>query len=223
LTSRGKIEEAEYFLSRFEQVPLDALKHEISAFLSAVRSVFDHMLEDYRTTFDLGDMNRLSERAFRKRAIERHNERAIDFLKWYGERLSALRTNRDYGFLFRKRDHNIHRNSSKEVHMVQWKGQVIFSTEPGTTVTIPLVKPKTLASRSQLNATVTKNGRTASFPIEGTDEVFFEENMRSNIVTVCSTFLEDAKRMVEDAEKTWKTISSDHEPKSSTHYSYHPP
>lgn len=223
MTAREKIEEAEYFLSRFEQVPLDALKHQVSAFLSAVRSIFDHMLEDYRTTFDLGDMDRLSTRTFRKRAIERHNERAIDFLKWYEERLSTLKTNRDYGFLFRKRDHNIHRNSSKEIHMVQWKGPVIFSTEPGTKVTIPLVKPKTLASRSQLQATVTKNGRTTSFPIEGRDDVFFEENMRSNIGIVCSTFLKEAKRMVENAEKTWGTISSKQEPMSSTYYSYNPP
>lgn len=50
---------------------------------------------------------------------------------------------------------------------------------------------------------MTAHGRTTKFPVDVTDEVFFEENMRNNIQTVCSTFLAETKKMVQEAGQGW--------------------
>jgi hypothetical protein len=221
LTARGKIEEAGYFLSLFEDVSLDVLKHYISAFLGASRSIFDHMLEDYRIWFKLDDVKILSAKTFRQLAEERENEKALEFVKWYEERLSALRKNVNYGFLFKKRDHNIHRNSSKETRVVTWHGP--FTFQAGSEATIPVTMPRNLGSPTQVEGKVTKDGKTDTFPVNVTVAVFFDEKPDISILDLCSALLNDAKLMVEDAEKRWGTISTHQEPKPSTYYSYHPP
>ena len=202
MTTRGKIEEAEYFLSRFEQTPIDVLKYEVSAFLSATRSIFDHMLEEYRVTFILGDIKFLSVNTFEDQATKRNNMKALEFLKWYKDRMSALRNNPDYGFLFEKRDHNVHRDSNKQVTRLTWEGPITI--EAKSEVEIPLAIPRNIRTPTQVEGKVTKDNKTETFRTEIIAQVFFEENKDVSMSDLCSALLRDTKTMVEEAEKTWR-------------------
>ena len=64
MTAEEKIKEAEYFLERLPDLQMNVVRFEVSVFLSASRSVFYHLLDDYAKKFGLGEIERLHAGSF---------------------------------------------------------------------------------------------------------------------------------------------------------------
>jgi hypothetical protein len=104
MTAQEKIKEAEYFLRRLPSVPIEYITFEVSAFLTSTRSVLDHLLEDYRVRFNLGDIRHLNEEHFESKARRQGNKTALAFIKWFRSQKQHIRENERYGFLLTLRD-----------------------------------------------------------------------------------------------------------------------
>jgi len=86
MTAQEKLNEAKFFLDKIitEKENLKELRYNTSAFLSAIRSIPDHALEEANKKLGVGIQitQYLDEDKFRKKAEENGNQKALDFLNW---------------------------------------------------------------------------------------------------------------------------------------------
>lgn len=109
-----KIEEAEYFLDKITQATTrkDFVPN-LSAFLSATRSIPDYLLEDYNAKFGLNIRlnKKLYPRTFRRRATKEGNSIARKFIQKYNSQLNIIYEDPVGKLLTRKRNISIHRTA----------------------------------------------------------------------------------------------------------------
>jgi hypothetical protein len=74
--------------------PNEDFKYELSAYLSAVRSVADYLLEEYNDKFKLGIplTDKLTIQKFKDEAASSGNATASVFIKWYEAKISTIGT-----------------------------------------------------------------------------------------------------------------------------------
>jgi hypothetical protein len=107
-----KLREAEYFLEALRQTNFnkrDEFHYNLSAFLTAWRSILDVMLYDFAELFKIGltRENKMFPESFEKAARTSRNTRALEFIKWWKKEkeVSSLSNN----ILWRMRSENVHR------------------------------------------------------------------------------------------------------------------
>lgn len=208
MTAHEKIAEAEYFLNRLPSLPLNVLGFEVSAFLSAACSIFDHSLEDYRCKFQLGDIKHLSADTFEKRAKKMRNERALEFIKWHRKQMDSIRN--DHRFLFESRNRSIHIESPRQSFRVETKGPITVEAE--RTASIPFVVPP-LGLPTKVEATVrrTNSGATERVTqLEASTTAFFEGMPDKDLLVLCKDLLIRGKQMIQQAELVWGEAATPH-------------
>ena len=101
IDTNQKLKEANYFLSKVlspEEDPMEnpeVFQYNLSAFLSAWRSVFDIMLYDYALKFfpSLTRDDYIKLDSFRLAAKAQNHEEASSFIKWYDKKFRFLKNN----------------------------------------------------------------------------------------------------------------------------------
>ncbi|MFA5364916.1 MAG: hypothetical protein WC325_07025 [Candidatus Bathyarchaeia archaeon] len=94
-----KLMEAEYFLEILLQTDFnkrDEFHYNLSAFLSAWRSIFDIMLYDFAEIFKIGlsRESKIYDESFALAAHNTQNTQALGFIKWWRKKVNNLSKNR---------------------------------------------------------------------------------------------------------------------------------
>ena len=112
MVAEQKTEEAEYFLEKITQAGnrRDFVPN-LSAFMSATRSIPDYILEDYNQKLGLNIplTKTIYPRDFEKEAINQQNQTAQNFIKDYNTKLGNLYNDPIGSLLMTKRNIEIHR------------------------------------------------------------------------------------------------------------------
>jgi hypothetical protein len=107
-----KIEEAKYFLDKIEKATerKDFIPN-LSAYLSATRSIPDYLLQDYNVKYGLKISldKRLNKDIFEEVARRRNNPNAIAFIKSYNNNFKKLTRDKIAKLLLTKRNIRVHR------------------------------------------------------------------------------------------------------------------
>lgn len=120
METRKKLEEARFFLEKFQKSVSGVAEKEssyyLSAFLSAWRSVLDVMLYDFAEYYSLGltRQDKVSSDEFSIVAKAQRNDKALVFLKWWAKKIQKLSKNK----LWKMRHIIIHRGYPKIMHQV---------------------------------------------------------------------------------------------------------
>lgn len=185
--SDDKDEEADFFLAQLKiAYPKSEMKHSLSAFLSASRSMAYYLLEDYNMKFGLGIQltDWLTNNTFRNAA--KNNNLALQFINDYENELKKIENNPVCGFLVKKRNLNIHRtmrDTPLHAHV-----NLQERVDIGESISV-VVRDK------DGNVKHIDTSKTQPSPIkepqESKSEVtwYFNENMNDEIPTVCECFL----------------------------------
>jgi len=107
-----KIEEAKYFLDKIKKATerKDFIPN-LSAYLSATRSIPDYLLEDYNVKYGLKISldKTLNKDIFEEVARRRNNPNAIAFIKSYNNNFKKLTRDKIAKLLLTKRNIRVHR------------------------------------------------------------------------------------------------------------------
>jgi len=199
MTAEEKIKEAEYFLSRLPDLPVNVVRFEASAFLSASRSIFYHLLDDYARKFGLGEIEKLHAGSFEDAAKKQNEQRALDFIKWYREAGKGISDNPECGFLSGLRDLSIHRETPKVDYRLESRMQQEIPA--GVTVEIPIVPPP-LRHPVKITTPIRKGSEViGTLEAEQTAIPFFEKFPAFDLLKTCTTFLAQIGEMVAEAHK----------------------
>lgn len=179
MTAKDKVTEAEYNFEKLKQAHSDQeFRILLSNFLSSCYGIMQHLLEDMRIKFNY-ELDYLTIKTFRDQANKTQNSDAIKFIKWYDAEQQALRNNKSYGFLWKKRNQSVHTSSVMPENKI--------NLEIGITPTF--VDEKT--GESSLGERKVQNRAWN----------FFNENKKDNTFVVCTNFLNHIKKIVNDSEK----------------------
>jgi hypothetical protein len=199
MTAEEKIKEAEYFLSRLPDLQIDVVRFEASAFLSASRSVFYHLLDDYARKFGLGEIEQLHVRSFEDAAKKQDNQRALDFVKWYRDATKRIAENPECGFLSDLRDLSVHRETPQVAYRLE--SRMHQEIPAGATVEIPIAPPP-LRHPVKITAPIRKGTEViGTLEAEQTATPFFDKFPTFDLLKSCTTFLAEIKEIVAEAHK----------------------
>jgi len=124
MTSDGKIDEAERWLDKIRnsdhRKDRTALNDNVNAFLNAVNSIPDHLLEEYQQKFGLGVTfnDELRPRIFENVAKKQGNGKALSFILAFNQEKAKVESDSIGKILSRKRDLDTHRDSQKPNKLV---------------------------------------------------------------------------------------------------------
>ena len=199
MTAEEKIKEAEYFLNRLPDLQMDVVRFEVSAFLSASRSVFYHLLDDYAKKFNLGEIKKLHVQSFEARAKKLRNKRALDFIEWYRGVEKSIDENPECGFLSQLRDLSVHRETPKVGYRLQ--GRTLADLPAGASVEFPIVPPP-LRHPVKVQGIIRKGSEVIG-KIEAEESAipFFDGFPTFDLLKVCTTLLAQLKEAVVQAHK----------------------
>jgi hypothetical protein len=191
-----KLEEADYFLERLKSLTKNPTKygdmdyidkefmHNLSAFISAWRSVIDYLLYDYAEKFlGINREKRLDSSVFERVATECKNQKALEFVEWYKEKFGILEKDP----LWKKRPYSIHRGHPKMSRQYRPLDKIsgsITSSSIGPTKEI-WVKPAGYTPPNQ----------------EMTIAYFFNDSEDKEVTTICEEALGRIKQVVAEALK----------------------
>ncbi len=113
MLAEEKLKEAEYWLETLKKTDPNRkeFRYHLGAFLSAIRSIMDYLLEDYNRKFSLGFSldEKLYPNEFEKKAKQLGHKDALNFIRWWKKKLDDLKKDRTVGPLITKRHVYIHR------------------------------------------------------------------------------------------------------------------
>lgn len=207
MSAKQKLEEAEFYLHKLHELqslPQDAdaqkaLKHYLSAFLSASVSVPDYLLEDFNIKFCLNIP--LSERRFRdkfeREARRTGNQTALGFIQWWRKQNGTLRRDPVGRVLIGKRH--------IEIHRVQVKPDLVKITVKETLPITESVELKLFNKEGKLVETRKGAEQPAPRPkeTETTFDWFFSEYPDEPVIIVCEKFLGKLTSLVSEAEQNF--------------------
>jgi len=191
-----KLAEAQYFLSRLKGLKdnPDEFMYNLSAFLSAWRSVLDVLLYDYAEKyFGWGRDEKFDVRDFEVAAKTSGKKDAQDFIQWYKKQIKLLSQNP----LWKKRVVIVHRGRPKVAR------------------TYFLYFSETIAVHESVTIEVLEHGSPSAIPPEKASfqstadqdrpvEVYFEDCKDEEVEKICTQAYEQMKKIVEEAENTFK-------------------
>jgi hypothetical protein len=193
--TRDKLNEAKYFfemLSQVQEEP-DKFYYNLSAFLTAWRSVLDVMLYDFAEYYSLGfsrDVD-MTHKEFFAVAKALTKTEAMKFIEWWRKKQGML-SNSPF---WKKRRIVVHRGYPAMTQTYTF----YVSGSGGTSGTLsPYLTPVGLPSESTLGTLVP---RTLTVPT-GTPSVWkFEDFPNENAIDMCQKAYGEMKKIVEEAEK----------------------
>jgi hypothetical protein len=189
MTARDKLNEAAFLLEKIhapfkEAKPGQAIiliknalrgwKAYLSAFLSAMRSVPDHLLEDYNIKQSLGIplIKKLYPQTLKRKAnqLKDGNKRkhALNFLKWWKTRMTAMEKDPTCSFLINLRHISVHRRQ---------------------------VQPKTL----KVTLFASREGEKSRPSI--VHGWFFEGYEEEDVLTMCDKYFAIIRKFVDEADQ----------------------
>jgi len=193
MQARHKLEEARYFLDKLKTLNKGSKEFmfNLSAFLTAWRSVIDVMLYDYMEKyFGFAREERFGGRDFEIAARASRNQDAIKFGDWWRAQIEVLKKNP----LWRKRTISVHRGRPPvKIHLLLPESIAL------TTVIVPSLAPgEALTVEKSIQRT-----RVISQTLKGSREIYFDDFPTKDIIDVCEEGFQQIKEMVEEAEKTF--------------------
>lgn len=210
MVAQEKISEAEYFLNKITiaQDRYDFLPN-LSAFMSATRSIPDYLLEDYNTKLGLGISltDKLYPSVFETEAKNQNNQTAINFIADYKTELANLYKDPVAGFLIDKRNIVVHRKnvpisakfsrSVSDTIIISESISVEVRDKDGNLKSKSQSVPQTQPQTHQ----TTQSNPTPSDGVEWSFPAFTYSN--DNVITICIKFLDIIKKFVSDLQNKY--------------------
>lgn len=208
LTSKEQIEDAMYFVDQLkEKYERNEARAVVSAILSIIRSVPDHLLEEYnrRLGLNIPLSTPLRTDIFEDEAKKLgNNSRALNFIRFYKAELQNLKTNVLWNEMKTKRDIKIHRDNTllkKHVHMTISEPRIVLDDRI-TAITrdnTGNIKKSGNSTNIQDN---TKNSEENATKDPLTDGVrwFFEDDPTVDIVNKFEQLLKEVTNFVSKVE-----------------------
>jgi hypothetical protein len=189
-----KIEEAEYFLDKIKSATRrEDFIPNLSAFLSATRSIPDYLLEDYNLKFGLGiSLNdKLYPSTFKGTARKKNNQNALKFIDQYSTEFGKLRQDKIGNLLIGKRDIKVHRT---DVPLkANFSANLTESVHIHDSVSIE-VRDKygnlKMTSNSSNNDHQLPESKESGNKNTTTVKYYFTDNKNTDLVDVCNQFLQ---------------------------------
>lgn len=191
----NKIEESEFFLDQIRATyPRKEMRHHLSAFLSASKSIADHLLEEYNQKLGLNIplTNKLTISIFEQSARQQNNQKAILFITLFKQELQNVQNDPVGNFLLNKRNINVHRTiNDKPLHAEITVKETLHISDSVTVTVFDKDGNIKRSSTSPPNPPMPK-------PAEPSSEIkyFFSDYMTDDIPTVCDKFLSLMKGFV---------------------------
>lgn len=206
MVAEQKIEESEYFLDKITQALTrkDFIPN-LSAFLSASRSIPDYLLEDYNIKLGLNIpiTEELYPNIFSKEAINQDNQTAQKFIKEYKTQLKNIYNDPLGKLLTTKRNISIHRTGVPV--QGRFKRGIHETINISANVSIEVrdkygnlkmrSEPTKSEKKPELRMTETLPDKTFS---QNSDSVewYFDDYQNDNVVITCNKFLDLIKSIV---------------------------
>jgi hypothetical protein len=188
LWTRKRLDEAAYFYNRLVGTQNDdEFYFNLSAFLSAWRSILDVMLYDFNEHYSLGfsTEDQLNDKEFKAVANALNKTQAREFIKWWRKKQTSLRKNP----LWAKRNITAHRGYAK---MSEYR--IFVSGSGGTSGTI---------------SGVTGYLKRKSWPTSGVispsdpTSYFFADMPDRAVMIYCDEALKEIESIITEAERTF--------------------
>jgi hypothetical protein len=190
MQAREKLNEAVYFLAGLRdssQNPQE-FNYNLSAFVSALHSVFDLMLFDFAEKYSMGITreDRITDDVFGFVAKALQNQNALNFLNCWRTNLNQLNQNS----LFRKRSLILHRGyaPTEQVYAVNPSGTITGSTQPWT---------QPVPHTSNNTAALPTASPASRF------EIYFPDIANQSALDACELLLNEVRRFVETIERNY--------------------
>jgi hypothetical protein len=201
LEAEHKLSEARYFLDKMKTLKSEPeeFMHNLSAFLSAWRSLPDILLYDYAEKyFAWGREDRFSMRDLEVATRASRRKEAQHFAQWYKEQIQSLSRNP----LWKKRVVTVHRGRPKVRQTYRLYLLEVKSWDQERSIT-EIVKRDF--------SEVTPPAKASSVPkyetpdvVVGSVEFFFEDYPDTEIWEICEEAYENMRNIVKEAQKTFK-------------------
>ena len=209
MTARDKIDDAKYLLAllkdKNDRTEVRAL---LSGLLAIIRSIPDHLLEEYNTklALNISLSEELRIKTFCCKAIQLNNSKAISFINSYMKEIQILNANPLWKIVKKKRDINIHR---KDIPLKEHSHRVVSipplkidvsskaiarDKEGNIKNNIPMPQPE--ANRNTNNEQVYNTDNSP----RGGVTWFFDDEPTTDIVTKFSQLLKDIQDFVDKIE-----------------------
>lgn len=175
MTAEDKINEAKYNFEKLKKAnnSEQEFAFELSNFLGSCYSIQAHLLEDYNKKYGL-ELEFVTVKKFRDKSSKTKNKEALKFIQWYTETNPKIRSDKRCGFLLARRNHSVHKDSTKAENAVHLDGMKLEFTD----------------------------GTSKEFDVKHSWR-FFNENKNENAISVCAHFLNTLIMICNDAKKTF--------------------
>jgi hypothetical protein len=200
MTAREKLEEAEYFLTKMCEIRPDQKEFlfNLSAFLSAARSVPDYLLEDYNVKYSL--QIPLTERYFRNvfeyQAKQTRNTVALSFIQWWKQEIDTLNLDPIWSLLTNKRNIDVHRTHTKPDLVKLRVTETITAT-----ASIRIEKYNKEGKLIEICESPKEPVKPKPKEREANVVWFFREYDKEPVVSICEKYLQMMKDFVSEAEQ----------------------
>lgn len=175
----------------------------LSALLITVRSIPDHLLEDFNQKFNLNIP--LNERQFRMEFDKKSSGISKEFFIWFNKELKNIRMNSTYRILMDKRNLDIHRQSQKPEQIGISVNETISSFSHITIIPAGVTKEEMKIINEKKNAEIKEMAekkhkeRLEKYPTKVTTNLYFQDLPDTNVLEASKMFLDVMKSMVETA------------------------
>jgi len=196
---RDKLREAEYFLGKMRETSAqEVFKFNLSAFLSAARSVPDYLLEDYNIKYSLQIplTEKLYSDTFEDRAKQTGNLVALSFIQWWKHKIDALNLDPIWSLLTNKRHINVHRDLVRPDRAEVKIQETIRASE-----SLRIEKYDKDGKLTEIYESPKEEQPPKPIESEVSVNWFFSEYDKEPIISVCEKYLDMMKKFVEEAEQ----------------------
>jgi hypothetical protein len=207
MTADEKIKESEYNFNELKNTDKlsEVFNYKFNSFITSSRSILDYLLDDYISKFNLKiPLNTKDLKAeFHKQA--KSNSNAKRFIDWYEGAYSNIVKNLDYGFLMKKRNTIIHRESIKPDQFrigIEFPRSFTASSNTETIMPLTINHNSNTVKISNINKT-TKEEKEIEVKAKAIHEPFLAENHKQPIETICRLFLDEIEKVVKYAQSNF--------------------
>lgn len=203
--ARSKLAEAEYFLAALKRTlhDPDRLHYNLSAFLSAWRSISDVMLYDFAWRYSLGfgQEDRLTYREFKTVAKVLKRAQALEFLRWWRDEFRDIKANP----LYRKRNLVVHRGKPPLRYVLYLPTRLAseLDTESKLHLGVETYRGKKAIVKADRRTASAQNAERRVGRFKTTFDVEFDDFPKRPLEDVCKEALDNTTQIVKTAEKEY--------------------
>lgn len=208
MTVKDKVDQAERWLDKIKNSYPNQTEVEdnLSAFLSSINSIPDHLLEDYNNKYNLGVSltEDLYKNKFEDKAKSQKNVNAIAFIVWFKQKINIIELDPIGSILTQKRHLDIHRTTQKPNHFEATLSDIVEVSDSVSVREFPANMTAEEAMRilrEEVGKEEKKNSETRNESQSGssTVDLYFQDLININVRDACQHFLDLMKNMVSEA------------------------